>query len=121
MADVNTVVIISDKQELINQISSKLVLLRNLDKIKSCSIEEAQNMFDGFSPNVIILHCDNNRKASFFCIKEPNHSDSPIDGKHRLDMRVRQLGNVVRIVVSLNRLFYNNHIFLLSILFLFSC
>lgn len=69
MADVNTVVIVSDKQELINQISSKLVLLRNLDKIKSCSIEEAQNMFDGFNPNVLILHCDNNNVRALSLLK----------------------------------------------------
>jgi len=69
MADVNTVVIVSDKQELINQVSSKLVLLRNLDKIKSCSIEEAQNMFDGFNPNVLILHCDNNNMRALSLIK----------------------------------------------------
>ena len=41
----------------------KQFLLRNLDKIKSCSIEEAQNMFDGFSPNALILHCQKLRKA----------------------------------------------------------
>ena len=70
MADVNTVVIVSDKQELINQVSSKLVLLRNLDKVKSCSIEEAQNMFDGFSPNVLILHCDNNNSRAIALIKK---------------------------------------------------
>lgn len=69
MADVNTVVIVSDKQELINQVSSKLVLLRSLDKIKSCSIEEAQNMFDGFSPNVLILHCDNNNMRALSLLK----------------------------------------------------
>ena len=69
MADINTVVIVSNRQELINQISQKLVLLRNLDKIKSCSIEEAQNMFDGFSPNVLILHCDNNNIQAINLIK----------------------------------------------------
>lgn len=69
MADINTVVIVSDKQELINLVSSKLVLLRNLDKIKSCSIEEAQNMFDGFNPNVLILHCDNNNMRALSLIK----------------------------------------------------
>lgn len=69
MADVNTVVIVSNRQELINQISQKLVLLRNLDKIKSCSIEEAQNMFDGFNPNVLILHCDNNNIQAINLIK----------------------------------------------------
>ena len=70
MADVNTVVIVSDRQELVNQISQKLVLLRNLDKIKSCSIEEAQNMFDGFSPNALILHCDNNNNHAINLIKK---------------------------------------------------
>ena len=70
MADVNTVVIVSDRQELINQVSQKLVLLRNLDKIKSCSIEEAQNMFDGFNPNVLILHCDNNNNHAINLIKK---------------------------------------------------
>jgi len=70
MADVNTVVIVSDRQELVNQISQKLVLLRNLDKIKSCSIEEAQNMFDGFNPNVLILHCDNNNTRALGLIKK---------------------------------------------------
>lgn len=69
MADVNTVVIVSNRQELINQISQKLVLLRNLDKIKSCSIEEAQNMFEGFNPNVLILHCDNNNTQAINLIK----------------------------------------------------
>lgn len=70
MADVNTVVVISDRQELINQVSQKLVLLRNLDKIKSCSIEEAQNMFDGFNPNVLILHCDNNNIQAINLVKK---------------------------------------------------
>lgn len=75
MADVNTVVIVSDKQELINLVSSKLVLLRNLDKIKSCSIEEAQNMFDGFNPNVLILHCDNNNMRALNLIKKLKSQD----------------------------------------------
>lgn len=70
MADVNTVVIVSDKQELIGQISQKLVLLRNFDKIKSCSIEEAASMFDSFNPNVLILHCDNNNIRAINLIKQ---------------------------------------------------
>ena len=64
MADLNTVVIVSNKQDIINHISQKLVLLRDLDKIKSCSIDEAQNMLDGFNPNVLILHCNKNDKAA---------------------------------------------------------
>ncbi|MBE7707194.1 MAG: hypothetical protein E7Z88_00645 [Cyanobacteria bacterium SIG27] len=75
MADVNTVVIVSDRQELVNQISQKLVLLRNLDKIKSCSIEEAQNMFDGFSPNILVLHCDNNNPRAINLIKKLKKQD----------------------------------------------
>ena len=75
MADVNTVVIVSDRQELVNQISQKLVLLRNLDKIKSCSVEEAQNMFDGFNPNVLILHCDNNNARAINLIKRIKKQD----------------------------------------------
>ena len=70
MTDVNTVVIVSDKQELVNQISQKLVLLRNLDKIKSCSILEAQNILDGFNPNVLILHCDNNNINAINLIRQ---------------------------------------------------
>ena len=73
--DVNTVVIVSDRQELVNQISQKLVLLRNLDKIKSCSIEEAQNMFDGFSPNILVLHCDNNNPRAINLIKKLKKQD----------------------------------------------
>lgn len=75
MADINTVVIVSDKQEFINLVSSKLVLLRNFDKIKSCSILEAQNMFDGFSPNVMILHCENNNNNAINLIKSIKKND----------------------------------------------
>ena len=70
MADVNTVVIASDRQELINQVSQKLVLLRNFDKIKSCTIEEAQNMLEELNPNVMILHCDNNNPRVIGLIKK---------------------------------------------------
>ena len=70
MADVNTVVIVSDKEALIRQVSQKLVLLRNIDKVKSCSIEEAQNLLDGFSPNVIILHCEKNNSNALSLVKK---------------------------------------------------
>lgn len=75
MSQVNTIVIISDRQELANQISQKLVLLRNLDKIKSCSIEEAQNLLDGFSPNTIVLHCDKNNVHAINLIKQIKKQD----------------------------------------------
>lgn len=70
MSDVNTVIIVSDKQEFINQVSQKLVLLRNLDKVKSCSIDEIQNMLDNLCPNVIVLHCENNSISALNAIKK---------------------------------------------------
>ena len=70
MGQVNTVVIVSDRQELVNQISQKLVLLRSLDKIKSCSIDEAQNMLEGFSPNALIIHCEKNNQNALNLIKQ---------------------------------------------------
>lgn len=73
MSDVNTVAVISDKKELIEQITKKLVLLRNLDKIKSCSIEEAQNTIENFSPNVLIIHCEHNNPNSLNLIKKIRH------------------------------------------------
>ncbi len=82
MADVNTVIIISDKQEFISQISQKLVLLRNLDKVASCTIEEVQSVFDTVNPNVIILHCVNNNVSALNLIKKikkhENYGNVPI-------------------------------------------
>lgn len=82
MADVNTVIIISDKQEFISQVSQKLVLLRNLDKVSSCSIDEVQTVFDAVNPNVIILHCVNNNISALNLIKkikkQKNYNNIPI-------------------------------------------
>lgn len=75
MSDTNTVVIVSDKEELVNQISQKLVLLRNLDKIKSCSINEAQSLLEGFSPNVCIIHCEHNNNFALNLIKKIRKQD----------------------------------------------
>ncbi len=74
MTEVNTVLIVSDKEDVVNQISQKLVLLRNLDKVKSSTIEEAKNTLDDFKPNVIILHCENNDKQSLELIKKVKKS-----------------------------------------------
>lgn len=82
MSDTNTVVIISNKHELIKQVSQKLVLLRNLDKIKSYSLEEIQDIQDDFVFNVIILHCENNDVNALNLIKKfkksPLHNQTPI-------------------------------------------
>jgi len=75
VADVNTVVIVSDKETLIRQVSQKLVLLRNIDKVKSCSIEEVQNLLDSFSPNVIILHCEKNNINALSLVKKIKQSE----------------------------------------------
>jgi len=75
MSQVNTLVIVSNRQELVNQIAQKLVLLRSLDKIKSCSVEEAQNMLESFSPNVLILHCENNDVYTLNLIKQIKKQD----------------------------------------------
>ena len=70
MSDINTVVIISDRHELVNRVAQKLVLLRDLDKVKSCSIEEAQNLLKNANPNVLIIHCDNNDTEAIELIKK---------------------------------------------------
>ncbi len=70
MSDINTVLIVSNKEDIVNQISQKLVLLRNLDKIKSCTIEQANTALDEFEPNIILLHCENNNKESLEFVKK---------------------------------------------------
>ena len=69
MNNINTVMIISDKQELVSQISQKLVLLRELDKIKSSTLESAMDLLEEFFPNIIILHCENNNTSALNLIK----------------------------------------------------
>ncbi len=69
MSDTNAVVVVSDKQEFLSQISSKLVLLRNIDKVRTSTVEEARNMFCGFIPNVLILHCFENNPHILSLIK----------------------------------------------------
>ena len=75
MADANTVVIVSNKQEFLNQVSSKLVLLRSLDKVKTLSVEEAQNLFVDCIPNVLILHCRDNDSQVINLIKKVKKQD----------------------------------------------
>ena len=66
----NTITVISDSERLVEQISSKLVLLRDLDKITNCKIQNAINFLTNALPNVIMLHCDKNNPDTIKLIKE---------------------------------------------------
>lgn len=52
----NIIAIIGDKFDAINIISSKLVLLRDLDKIVDTNLENAVEFLCQTMPNVIVLH-----------------------------------------------------------------
>lgn len=57
MGFLNTIAVISSNKELIEQITTKLVLLRDLDKVVSNSYEGALDFLSNQSPNVVIIHC----------------------------------------------------------------
>ena len=52
----NIIAIIGDKFDAINLISSKLVLLRDLDKVVDTNLENATTFLNQTMPNVIIVH-----------------------------------------------------------------
>ena len=66
----NTITVISDSERLVEQISSKLVLLRDLDKVINCKLTDAMNFLKVTPPNVIILHCDKNNPDAIKLVKE---------------------------------------------------
>ncbi|MBR1617811.1 hypothetical protein IJ670_06635 [bacterium] len=70
MTDVNTIMVVSNKNDFISQVSQKLVLLRNLDKIKSTSFQDALDTMEESYPNTIIVHCDNNKPDANDFIKQ---------------------------------------------------
>jgi len=82
MGSNNTIVIVGNKSHLINQISSKLVLLRDLDKVESIDTLNAIPFLKEQMPNVILLHCENNDRGRINLIKEiksePLLKNSPI-------------------------------------------
>lgn len=65
----NTITIISNKYEFIEQISAKLVLLRELDKVTSCRLREAVDFLKRTIPNTIILHCLKNDEDAINLVK----------------------------------------------------
>lgn len=66
----NIISVISNDEALIEQISSKLVLLRDLDKIISNSYEGAMEFLNKEIPNVIILHCQKDDALALELIKK---------------------------------------------------
>ncbi len=66
----NIIAIIGDKFDAINLISSKLVLLRDLDKVVDTNLENATTFLNQTMPNVIIVHSKGDNKDSLNAIKE---------------------------------------------------
>ena len=66
----NTITIISNSEKLVEQISEKLVLLRDLDKVTSSSQKDAVDFLKNQLPNVIMLHCANNDPEALNLIKQ---------------------------------------------------
>lgn len=65
----NIIAIIGDKFDAINLISSKLVLLRDLDKVVDTNLENATTFLNQTMPNVIIIHSKGDNKESLDAIK----------------------------------------------------
>lgn len=66
----NTITVISNDEALIEQISAKLVLLRDLDKVTSSPKESAVDFLKTQIPNVIMLHCSNDDTDALHLIKK---------------------------------------------------
>ncbi len=66
----NIIAIIGDKFDAINLISSKLVLLRDLDKVVDTNLENATAFLNQTMPNVIIVHAKGDNKESLDAIKD---------------------------------------------------
>ena len=66
----NTITVISNSEVLIGQISEKLVLLRDLDKVTNCSRKDSITFLKNQLPNVIMLHCENNDPEALEVIKQ---------------------------------------------------
>lgn len=65
----NIIAIVGDKFDAINLISSKLVLLRDLDKIVDTNLENSVSFLEQTMPNVIIIHAKGDNEDSLNTIK----------------------------------------------------
>jgi len=66
----NIIAIVGDKFDAINLISSKLVLLRDLDKVTDTNLENAVSFLSQTMPNVIIIHAKGDSEDSLNTIKD---------------------------------------------------
>lgn len=66
----NAITVISETKELIEKISGKLVLLRDLDKITSAGFFDTVNLLKNALPNVIVIHCNKNDARAINLVKE---------------------------------------------------
>jgi len=66
----NIIAIIGDKFDAINLISSKLVLLRDLDKIVDTNLENATGFLNQTMPNVIIIHAKGDNKDALNAVRD---------------------------------------------------
>ncbi len=66
----NIIAIIGDKFDAINVITSKLVLLRDLDKIVDTNLENAVEFLCQTMPNVIVLHAKGDSEESIKALKD---------------------------------------------------
>lgn len=66
----NIIAIIGDKFDAINVITSKLVLLRDLDKIVDTNLENAVEFLCQAMPNVIVLHAKGDSEESLKALKD---------------------------------------------------
>lgn len=65
----NNILLISDDENIKNQLTNQLVLLRNSDKITTCPTKEAKKIIENSSYCVIILYTDNNDNFTLKLIK----------------------------------------------------
>lgn len=66
----NTITVISNNEALVRQISDKLVLLRDLDKVTNSTQKDAVEFLKNQLPNVIMLHCAKDDPDTLKLIKD---------------------------------------------------
>ncbi len=71
----NIIAIVGDKFDAINLISSKLVLLRDLDKVVDTNLDNAAAFLNQTMPNVIIVHARGDNKDSLDAIRDIKQAD----------------------------------------------
>ncbi|GBF22772.1 transcriptional regulator [Candidatus Gastranaerophilus sp. (ex Termes propinquus)] len=66
----NTIVIVSNKSDLIASVTSKLVLLRDLDKVLDTNHLNALQFLRKHPPSVILMHCEQGDKHKINLIRD---------------------------------------------------